>query len=170
MRRPILGHEQMMGRLAIPYLTDAGPVTMNFRCIDNHKCKEVDRHSKYKKPPGMPAALYGVQDYFTNKMTLHVTEGELDRLILKHHANLPVMAIPGATNWKRHWKPIFMDFDHVVLWSDGDVAGDGLARKMAKELGQVFKQVSLPEGHDVNSTFLEWGPEFLRGMIPNDCV
>src|SRR5690349_19292310 len=49
---PVLGHAPARGRLAIPYITDAGPVTMNFRCMEDHDCKTVDKHSKYWRQPG----------------------------------------------------------------------------------------------------------------------
>lgn len=165
-KEPILGHRPALGRLAIPYVTDAGPVSINFRCIEDHDCKLIDKHSKYWKPPGTVSRLYGVQDYFTDSLTLHVAEGELDRLILRFNLGLPSFGIPGATNWKPSWRRIFKDFDHVVHWSDGDPAGDGMARKLAKELGQTYKQVRLPDGMDVNSLFLERGEEYMRGLIP----
>lgn len=165
-RSPILGHGPATGRLAIPYITDSGPVAINFRCIEDHECKLVDKHSKYWRQPGTPMHLYGVHDYFTDSMTLHLTEGEMDRLILRYHLNIPTFGVPGATNWKPSWKKIFKDFDHVVHWSDGDPAGDGMARKLAKELGQTYKQVRLPDGMDVNSLFLDKGVDHLRSMIP----
>jgi hypothetical protein len=165
-KSPILGHGPATGRLAIPYITDAGPISMNFRCIEDHDCKLVDKHSKYWKPAGMPSRLYGVQDYFTDSLSLHVTEGELNRLVLRYHLKLPAFGIPGATNWKPSWKRIFKDFDHVIHWSDGDPAGDGMAKKLAKELGQTYKQVRMPDKQDVNSLFLEKGVEHLRSLIP----
>src|SRR5690348_12694648 len=76
--QPILGHGPATGRLAIPYVTDAGPVAINFRCLKDHDCKAVDKHSKYWKPAGQETRLYGVQSYFTDELTISVTEGELD--------------------------------------------------------------------------------------------
>jgi DNA primase len=165
-RNPILGHEPARGRLAIPYMTDAGPVAINFRCIKDHDCKVIDKHSKYWKPPGTPSALYGVQDFFTDSMTIHLTEGEFDRLILRYNLQLPTFGIPGVDVWKDSWKKVLKDFDHVVHWSDGDPAGDKMAAKLAKELGQTYKQVRLPDKTDVNSLYVDRGEEYLRSLIP----
>lgn len=165
---PILGHRPALGRLAIPYITDAGPVAINFRCIEDHDCKTIDKHNKYWRPPGSTSHLYGVQDYFTDSLTLHITEGEMDRIILRFVMGLPSMGVPGATNWKPSWRRIFRDFDHVVHWSDGDPAGDGMARKLAKELGQTYKQVRLPDGQDVNSMYLAHGLDYMLGMVPRE--
>jgi len=35
-------------------------VNFNFRCIQNHNCKEVPHHSKYWKRKGSKTNLYGV--------------------------------------------------------------------------------------------------------------
>ncbi len=165
-RNPVMGHEFARGRLAIPYMTDSGPVAVTFRCIEDHDCKVIDGHSKYRKPVGSPTHLYGVQDYFTDSMAIHVTEGEIDRLTLRFNLGLPTFGICGSAMWKTHWNMIFRDFDHVIHWSDGDSSGDKLAGRMAKELGQSYKQVRLPDGTDVNSLYLEKGEEYLRSLIP----
>ncbi len=167
-RTPILGHRPAERRLAIPYITDAGPISMNFRCIEDHDCKLIDKHSKYWKPPGMPSRIYGVQDYFTESLTIHVTEGELNRTVLRFIMGLPAFGIPGATNWKPSWKRIFKDFDHVVHWSDGDPAGDGMARKLATGLGQTYKQVRMPDKQDVNSMYVEYGLDYMLRMVPGE--
>ncbi len=165
-RNPILGHEPARGRLAIPYITDAGPIAINFRCIQDHDCKVIDHHSKYWKPPGARTAIYGVQDYFTGGMTIHLAEGELDRLILRYQLQLPAFGLPGSDAWKPSWKLILKDFNHVVHWSDGDPAGDKMAGKLARELGQTYKQVRLPDGHDVTSLFQLKGIDHMRSLIP----
>ena len=46
-RDALPGHETASGYLAIPYLTDAGPVNFNFRCMQDHDCKTIPNHSKY---------------------------------------------------------------------------------------------------------------------------
>lgn len=165
-KNPILGHGPMTGRLAIPYLTDAGPIAMNFRCLEDHDCKTVDKHSKYRKPAGMETGLYGVQSYFTDGMTMNITEGELDCIVLNDLVHLPAMGVPGSANWKDKWKLIFRDFDHIVIWADSDPAGDNMVKKFMKELGQTCKQVVLPQGEDVNSLYLKHGAGYLRSLVP----
>lgn len=165
-KQPILGHGPATNRLAIPYLTDAGPVAMNFRCVQDHDCKVIDNHSKYWKPKGSETRLYGVQSYFTDEMAINVAEGELDAIILSELAGLPAFGIPGSGNWQDQWSLVFKDFDHVLIWADGDPSGKKMFNKFAEKLGQRAKLVELPSGEDVNSLYLKYGAEYLKGLIP----
>lgn len=165
-KRPIQGHGPATNRLSIPYLTDDGPVVMNFRCLADHICKDVGGgHSKYWRERGQESRLYGVQSYFTPSQDIHICEGELDTIILKDVVGLPAIGVPGSTNWKTHWRLIFTDFDRVFVWADGDKAGNGMLNKFQKELGTRAIHVRLPEGKDVNALYLECGAEHLRRMI-----
>lgn len=167
-------HKSGRNRLAIPYLTPAGPVAIVFRCIEDHSCKERDsevkkinkryRHSKYTKPAGTVNGLFGVQSIITADTDIHVTEGEIDRHILHHCVGLPAVGVPGVDNWKPWWTEIFSDFQRVFVWSDGDDAGGTLTGKFVKELGQRVVPIALPPGHDINSLYLEKGADYLRGM------
>ena len=165
-KQPIQGHGPAMNRLAIPYLTDDGPIAMNFRCLEDHVCKEIGGgHSKYWKERGQQSRLYGVQSYFTPQQDIHVCEGELDTIILKDVVGLPAIGVPGATTWQTHWRLIFSDFDRVFIWSDGDQAGNNMVNKWQKELGTRAIHVRLPEKKDVNALYLERGAEGLRRMV-----
>ena len=164
-KRPIPGHNPMTGRLAIPYLTDAGPVAMNFRCLKDHLCKEIPNHSKYRKEKGQESRLYGVQSFFTEESDIHVCEGELDTIIMKDVVHLPAFGIAGAKVWLPQWKLIFSDFDRVFLWSDADEAGDQMLNKWQKELGTRVIHVKLPQGMDVNALYLERGAEYVRSLV-----
>jgi len=162
---PIKGHKNAKGRLSIPYQTPAGVIGFTFRCIQDHNCKEIDKHSKYWKPGGSPPELYGVLDVFKDTLDIHIAEGEIDTITLSELCSLPALGFPGATNWRPWWKNVLQDFQRVFVWSDPDVGGDSMINKLQKELGRSAIHVQLPEGYDVNALYLERGPEFVRGLF-----
>lgn len=159
-RNPLPGHEMHEGKLCIPYLTDAGPVNLMFRCIKNH---DHDGHGKYVREHGIPSNLYNVQSIAQADEWIVVTEGEIDALIMKQ-IGVPALAIPGVKHWKEHWPNVFEDFSRVYLFEDGDDAGKELWNKMSHELSNVIR-VTMPKGEDVNSMFLKRGAEYLIGRI-----
>lgn len=162
-REPIPGHENMVGRLAIPYLTDVGPVNMNFRCIQDHNCKEIPKHSKYMKRKGSSTNLYGVQSADWAEEWIVVTEGEIDALVW-HQIGVPAMGVPGAENWQDHWVNVLEDFSRVYLAEDGDDAGKDLWIAMSENLTNVIR-MKMPDGEDTNSMFLKEGEGYLLGRI-----
>ena len=156
-------HKTVRNRLAIPYITPSGVIGFTFRCIQDHNCA-VAGHGKYKKP-GLEATFYGVMDLFSDSLDIHVTEGEVDAITLSEMCDLPAIGIPGATNWKPAWKEVLSDFRYVFVYCDGDSAGSGLGRKIEKEMGDNRAiLLTMPEGEDVNSMYLKYGPERLRNM------
>lgn len=157
-------HNHARGRLAIPYITPAGVVGMTFRCIQDHNCREVDRHSKYVKPSGQVTTLYNVKDCHTSSLDIHIAEGELDTLTLSALCSLPAVGIAGAKNWQEWWKEVLSDFRRVFVFCDGDEAGRQLGNKIQKEVGRSVILIHLPDGEDVNSMYLKYGPEKLREM------
>lgn len=157
-------HNHARGRLAIPYVTPAGVVGMAFRCILDHKCREVERHSKYVKPAGQITRLYNVLDCHGPDLDLHVAEGELDTITLSSLCSLPAVGISGSKNWQPWWKEVFSDFRRVFVYCDGDQAGRDMGNKLQKEVGRSVILIHLPDGEDVNSMYLKYGPEKLREM------
>ena len=162
-RDPLPGHENMAGRLAIPYLTDVGPVNMNFRCIQDHNCKEVPHHKKYLKRKGSPTNLYGVQSASWAEEWIVVTEGEIDALIWQQ-IGVPAIGVPGAEMWQPHWVNVFEDFSRVYLAEDGDDAGKDLWIAMSENLTNVIR-MRMPDGEDTNSMFLKSGEQYLLDRI-----
>jgi len=160
---PIPGHENVAGMLAIPYLTDVGPVNMSFRCMQNHNCKEIPHHSKYKKRKGSPTNLYGVQSASWADEWIVVTEGEIDALIWQQ-IGVPAIGVPGAESWKDHWNNVFEDFSRVYLAEDGDDAGKDLWIAMSENLTNVIR-MKMPDGEDSNSMFLKEGSGYLLDRI-----
>jgi hypothetical protein len=160
-RDPLPGHERLVGRLAIPYMTGAGPVNMNFRCMQNHKCKDVG-HGKYQHWAGLSSNLYNVQALDSAGTAIALAEGEIDALS-STLAGIPCVGVPGATKWEDHWNLIFEDFTRVYVWQEGDDAGRKFADRVVLETNAI--RVELPTGEDVNSIWAASGAEALRARI-----
>lgn len=164
-REPLVGHEQYRDRLAIPYLTPAGPVTFVFRCTlrDCEGCragKDEGGHSKYLALPG-DRSLYNVADLATESQVIHVAEGELDALTLSM-AGLPAVGVGGSEGWKPWYSICLADFAEVYVWGDGDAAGMKFARFIEKEL--KARRVAMPPGEDCNGIYVRAGAEGLRRL------
>jgi len=154
---PLPGHEQFVGRLAIPYLTPTGVVDLRFRSLRNEE-------PKYLGLPGAETTMFNVQALFAAKSYICVCEGEMDTVIMATKTSHPTVGIPGAQAWKPHYTRLLEDFEHVIILADGDAAGSAFAQKILRELSAV-KIVSMPEDNDVNSTYLKSGKEFIDDRI-----
>ncbi|ATW69438.1 DNA primase [Streptomyces phage Olicious] len=160
-RDPLPGHERLVGRLAIPYMTGAGCVNMNFRCLAKHDCKEA-KHGKYQHWAGLSSNLYNVQALDSAGTAIAIAEGEIDALS-STLAGIPCVGVPGATKWEDHWNLIFEDFTRVYVWQEGDDAGKKFADRVVQETNAI--RVELPAGADVNSTWVASGTDALRARI-----
>lgn len=162
-RNPESLHAQYEGRLAIPYLTDAGPVQMSFRCIKEHDCK-YSNCVKLLRPQGWPIRLYGVQAARQADDWIAVAEGEIDALILQM-IGIPAIGVPGSKSFKDWWPNVFEDFSRVYLFADGDSAGDDMIKMWQERIETAVISARMPDGEDVNSMYLKRGEEFLIGKI-----
>jgi hypothetical protein len=150
-------------RLSIPYITRSGVVDLRYRCLRQHDCGEVGC-AKYLGRPGSSLRIFGVEDLVSAGDTIAVTEGELDRLILRQ-LGYPSCGLPGAESWKRHWHRLFEDFSRIVVFGDGDAAGHRFIKKMMDEFPQSVEGVQLPDGEDVNSMYLLEGEYYFRNIL-----
>jgi hypothetical protein len=161
---PIHGDDEAAShRLSIPYITRSGVVDLRYRCLREHDCGEVGC-PKYLGRPGSTLRMYGVEDLISAANTIAVTEGELDRLILRQLGH-PSVGLPGAESWKRHWHRLFEDFERILVFGDGDSAGRRFIKKLMDEFPQSVEGVQLPDGEDVNSIFLAEGPEYFERYL-----
>ncbi len=160
-RDPIPGHDHVVGRLAIPYLTPAGPVNYNFRCMQDHSCKEAG-HSKYVMWTGLSVNLYNVGVLETAGQSLAISEGEIDALS-STLAGIPCVGVSGATKWQEFWSNVFEDFSNLYVWQEGDDAGKKFADRVVSETGAI--RIILPAKQDVNSIWAASGAEALREKV-----
>jgi len=162
-RDPVPGHERYEGRLAIPYLTNAGPVNMSFRCLESHSCKTVAYHGKYEFMKGYGTTLYGVQAMEDADEWIAITEGELDALTLKV-VGVPAIGVSGAEKWEDCWDLVLSDFSRVYAYTDGDSAAEDLWKSVARSHDQAIR-VRMPDGEDVNSVYVKHGAEPLLAPL-----
>lgn len=158
---PPVGFERYTGRLCIPYLTPAGVVNARFRCLRQHSCSEAG-HGKYVGLEGFETSLFNVLDLGKPSDAICVTEGELDAITLSM-CGIPAVAVPGATNWKKHFGRCLDDFSRVFVLGDPDDAGKGLNKRLINDVRAI--PVRMPKGKDCNDVFRESGAEGLRKLI-----
>jgi DNA primase len=161
-RRPAQGHEALTGRLSLPYVTPAGVVNANYRCIADHDCKAVDGHRKYLKPEGLPINLFNVRDLKAPGDAICICEGEIDTITLSA-CGIPAVGISGVNAWEDHFRLCFQDFTRVHAFGDADDAGKSLNKKLIEAVRAI--PVRLPKGEDVNSLYLKEGPDGLRRLL-----
>ena len=156
---PEVGHEAYKGRLSIPYITKTGIVDLRFRAL--HPAIEP----KYMGLTGAETRMYNVLDIEKATNFIGVCEGELDTITMSMCVGIPCVGVPGANSWKKHYTRLLADFERVFVFADGDQPGTEFARSLARELPVTI--VQLPDGHDVNSMFVQEGAEYFHNKINN---
>jgi len=159
---PDPAHEQYRGRLAIPFITPTGVVSMRFRCLEDHRCADVDC-PKYLGVAGADSHLYNVQALHDATTKIGVAEGELDALVATR-AGLPSVGCPGASSWKSYYYRLFDDFEFVYVLGDGDPAGRKWALGLVPNIPGAVSRV-MPAGHDVTSFVVEHGEQMLLDFV-----
>ncbi len=171
-RHPLEGHERFQGCISIPYFdAEGGEWGVRFR----------RKHGlpKYDGIAGVEGHLFAGR--YSSERVVFITEGEFDCMIL-HQMRFKAVGVAGANMWKHHWRFMFRACEEIVVVPDADgepaerLSG-GVMRSATK--GQLFKAkvmsslkglpahirvVRLPEGHDVNSLYLE-DRDLLRSLL-----
>lgn len=161
-RKPQDGHESYLNRLAFPYITPTGVVTIRFRVLG----KPSEKQAKFLSLPGDESRLYNTQD-LPGSYEIYLCEGETDTIAC-WQAELPAVGLPGASQWQsnsRIYSRIFAN-RRVTVLVDNDDQGAGLsfAQDVYRTLGGC-KSIVMPQGHDVSSFIQEDGTEaFLRWL------
>jgi DNA primase len=151
---PETGHEAFKGRLSIPYITKTGVVDLRFRSLN----PAVE--PKYMGMTGAETKMYNVIDVEKASDFIGVCEGELDTLTLSACVGIPCIGVPGANSWKKHYTRLLADFERVFIFADGDQPGTQFATSLARELPVTI--IQLPDGHDVNSMFVQEGSDYFH--------
>lgn len=162
-RNPFPGHGKFQDFLAIPYLDkDGRPLTIRFRCLlsDQHNCRDL-YHGKYMTVADDIPRMYGIGSVFEADDEIHVTEGELDRIILRK-LGLPTVGVPGAKMWANRHRRMLAGFSRVYVWADPDDAGAELAAKITRALRSA-KPVRLQQ--DVTDTYKAGGKEAIFAAL-----
>lgn len=162
---PHPGHDRYKGFLAIPYLDQHGrPLSIRFRCLQEHDHRDFG-HGKYMSMTDEPSRVYNIAAIHNADDTIHVTEGELDALILTM-LGFPAIAIPGASGWQRHHRRMLAGFNRIWVWGDPDDAGSDFNNRVVRAMKNA-KAVRLRDG-DVNETYLAGGVDALHALIESE--
>lgn len=156
--------EEHGGRLAIPYWTPAGVVSIKYRCMQHDDCKANDC-IKYKNETGLSLRLFNAQALLRAGELAAITEGELDAVSVQAYCGIPTVAYPGVDSWQKmkHWRLCFEGIQEVVVIADGDKVGREAAQRVAESIGLAARVVDLPDGQDANKFIQEQGaPAFLE--------
>ena len=125
---------------------------------------------KYMGVTGQKTGMYNVVDLHTDTETIAICEGELDTVILSGVLGIPAVGIPGVSTWKPWFSKLFEPFRRILIFADNDVKQDGsnpgmqLAKKIRDEVERSVV-VHLPEGHDVNSVYLDSGGDWFLEKV-----
>lgn len=155
---PVIGHEDMQGRLAIPYITPTGIVDIRFRAVT------PDVTPKYLSRSGAEQHIYNVSAFQEDSDFIAVCEGEIDTIITHSMCGIPAVGMPGSQAWKDWQARAFHDYRKVFVLTDGDNAGKEMGKKIMQAI-DVAVVVSMPDGMDVNEVFLNEGADGIRKRI-----
>lgn len=165
MEDPAPGHEQYVGKLAIPYLrpsskNDCDVVSIRFRCVEDHDHRG---HGKYLTTAGDRPRLYNTLALLQPSSAVAICEGELDA-ITAQICGIPSVGVPGATSWLDHFAEPFMGYKQVFVLADGDEAGSKFATTIKEKLYNA-RVIQMPDGEDVNSLVVKQGKSALLERI-----
>lgn len=156
--QPMPADEDYRGRLSIPYLTVNGVVDIRYRALG------PEQGPKYLSRPNATTRLFNVSALLSPANSIVVCEGEIDTIVMHSVVGVPAVGVPGASNWKPHYRLLLEDFEHVIVMCDGDTAGREFGKQLSHELDNAYA-VHLPDGMDVNDCLLAYGPEYLRERV-----
>lgn len=155
---PLVGDDEYIGRLSIPYLTPSGVVDIRYRATG------PDQSPKYLSRVGSHARLYNVQALLRKSDTVCICEGEIDAITMDGMVEIPAVGVPGANNWRDHFRLLFEDYSHVFILCDGDQAGKEFGKKVAGEIDGATV-IHLPDGTDVNDIYMQEGSDGIRKRL-----
>ena len=155
---PLVGDDDYVGRLSIPYITRAGVVDIRYRALSS------EQTPKYLSRTGAESKLYNVNALLKNSDTIAICEGEIDAITMDALVGIPAVGVPGANNWRRHFRLLFEDYTQVFVMCDGDQAGKEFGKRISSELDGATVS-HCPEGSDVNELFLNEGADGIRKRV-----
>lgn len=152
------GDTDMVGRLAIPFITPhGGVIDIRFRDISGQA------RAKYLSKPGSHTRMFGVGNLLKPSRFVCITEGEMDCIVADGLCGLPSVGVPGASNWAPHY-PLLFEERQVFVLCDGDSAGREFGKKVASTV-EGATVIPMPDNMDVNEVFLQYGAVEVRRRV-----
>jgi hypothetical protein len=150
-----------------------GLVRVPYRLVDgsehNAKLFAADGRTWWEQR-GLGVVPFGLERIASRerrqRRLLWIAEGESDCLALRDrcasYAGYPVdvIALPGASTWRDEWRRHVEGYSGLLLFPDGDPAGDAMARSVQASLRWAL-HVRLPRGADVRAVLQGVEPELL---------
>jgi DNA primase len=162
---PDSGHDFMIDRLAIPYITQTGIVQIRFRALPYDGVPGNPEPSpKMKSEAGVHGTIYNAIQLLSDTEILAICEGEFDTMSAVQ-SGIPAIGIPGANAWQSLYGRA-LRYRKVVVLADNDDHGEGM--KFAEKVQQDVRGARIrlmPEGHDVNSFLTEHGKDKLKEFV-----
>jgi len=155
---PMIGHEQYVGRLSIPYITPTCIADVRFRSVKD------DNGPKYLSRAGAEQHLYNVNAFNIDSEFIAVCEGEFDTIVTHSMVHVPAIGLAGANAWKPWYARAFLDYRKVFVLCDGDQPGRDLGKKIAQQI-DVAVAIHMPDGMDVNEVYLNEGADGIRKRL-----
>lgn len=159
---PEPGHEHLVSRLAIPSIGLRGVVSLRFRCLQGHDCKEVDCN-KYLGISDEETRLWNPRALHEPGPCIGISEGELDGVILSM-CDLPAVGVPSANNWKPHYPRLFVGYEKVYVFGDGDPAGRTFNARVQRDVPHATI-VNMGQGKDVSDIYRDEGRDGVWSLI-----
>ncbi len=159
---PMRGDQTHAGRIVIPYQTRTGVVALRSRSLPSEDGSDVG--NKYL--PWMTGDI--TRPFNTTALDTaeeaYIIEGEFDT-ITAWMLGLYAVGIPGVSNWKSVYRPLFRYRRNTII-ADHDDQGQGreFAKAVASSLGGC-SIIMCDQGYDLNSMFVEKGEEYTRKLI-----
>lgn len=157
---PLPGHERYQGYMAIPYLKMGRVVAMKFRCMEDHKCRDIEGHSKHYCDGGQ--WVYNSDAIKSPREVAAWFEGEPDTWI-GHQIGFAAFGYPSATSFKGHpwWVDLHQGFATVLAFPDNDASKkDNPGMQGGQLIRQADPRVRLvipPPDRDVTDMYLDGG-------------
>lgn len=157
---PLPGDDDYVGRLSIAYMNMSGCVDLRFRAMTDGATP------KYLGRPNAVTRMFNVNALTLDSPVVAVCEGELDTIVMHDPSmvGIPAVGVPGANNWKPHYRLLLEDVQQVVVMCDGDQAGRDFGKRVTAELENATA-IHLPEGLDVNEAYLQHGASWLQDKV-----
>ncbi len=117
----------------------------------------------------------GLYPKYPNKETqvIILTESIIDSATLQKYTPFETLALYGTNGFTSEHKTALQQIENlqeVILFFDGDEAGEKAIQEHSKTLNELFRNLSIskincPQGEDINSLVISHSPEILEHLI-----
>lgn len=158
-----LGLENGKNCIKIPYYDENHDrITTRFR--NNKKSKK----SKFNWEKGSSTTLYGLWTLKeANSDYIVLVEGESDTQSLWYNG-IQALGIPGATNLKPEFAPIFEKFDRVYVHNEGDLGGENFIKNACKII--PYDKLYVISARKINNECKDPSDLHIKGILDKDSL